>query len=378
MMKVKCVFLVIALLLLGSCQFKDVGSLPQTSPTELEQTRIQSLTPALTLTPTSMISINSENIFIGTENGRYTVFNVSTHRSDSIMLSTECRILPNGRSAICEGAENAYLVDFQSGDQIEFPLPVDLFWSSIYNQFVVFPMQATDHTSVELIEYDFINGIETHIITYNPQVWFFPVIVSSDRNYIVGGRTMDTGIHLFTINPEDNTGTSISQEIVGTITDFAWSPVGSILGVGSTQSTYQDVTACTTTIFSIYDAATGRTRQVAHSPTGTCYSYFLSGYTRNIWSPDGTRVALLAGDRICVINVFGENAQNCLLVTQSEEVIEKTAWSPDSKNLAYLVQSKSDYAYSLRSISIDDFLQTVLIERFYTTNMIVDFTWSGP
>lgn len=372
MKKTRYVICLFVLLLLESCQYKVNN--PSTQPVS-SQTSSLVATMNYAPSPTPTLEVESEKIFVGGENGAYLVFNLEAQQSHSILLPTDCRISRQGQSAICESISGVYVFDLSTGSKTELPFSKPYSWSLPSDQRIDY-VQEDGNRLFDLFEYDIVSGSITHLLTFNPQEWALNPIVSNDRKHIIGGRIEDSKIALVEIHPGNDTYTIIGHDILGDITDIIWSPTDPILGVGSTEVTYQDVPPCTTTIFSTYNAMTGETKQIAHSPNGMCYEYFWSGYIRNIWSPDGAKVALIAGQSLCVLDIFEENRQNCFTVTQAEETIKRIAWSPDSQYMAYIIKNRSNGGLSLYKISVGNLSKSILLEHISMNSPIVDFFWS--
>jgi hypothetical protein len=369
----------VLLLDLVSCRYETnaIKNTPEGMPSFTPTLNNNLITPMSTSSITPTLYAEGENIFIGEENGVYIVFTLEDLRSNSITLPDNCIVLWHGRRAICESSKSIFVFDLNNGQKIDLPFAKPYSWHLTVDQRIDY-LQENNRNLFDLFTYNLAGGSVNHILTFNPQDWVLNPIVSNDAKHIIGGHIESSKLSLVEINPLNNAFTVVGNKIPGDITDITWSPVEPILGVGSTEFKYQDIPGCTTTIFSTYNATSGEVKQIAHAPFGTCYEYSWSGYARNIWSPDGSMVILIAGKNICIVDISGNSEQNCILITKEDEMIKRLSWSPNSQQLAYIVENMSTGVFSLHIYTIADHSDSTLMERMRIDFAITDFIWSKP
>ena len=75
---------------------------------------------------------------------------------------------------------------------------------------------------------------------------------------------------------------------------------------------------------------------------------YISGGSKLVWSPDGTKIAFLLGaypkQQIYTINADGSNLKNLTNNPQNEVYNVKLFWSPDSSRIAYCYNKPGDFA----------------------------------
>jgi Tol biopolymer transport system component len=340
----------------------------------------QSWKSVLIISPTSTVDASllpRGKVFVGSVEGEYLVYNLDTGDAGFLTLFPECRILPQGREAICQREDRLYIVDIDSKHEAVLPLIGVDAWKFTSNRQGVLLMIDKENGFVELHYYDLGRGSSRLLATIHKGEWALFPDLSGDGNHLVGLYQANASNALIDIDLQNNSAEEISLSIdVDKILELSPSPIRAVLGIGATEVKWEDVNRCYTTAFYTYDVETGVARKIAHVPSGeACYEFF-NIVARNIWSPDGTKVALVAGQKLCILYV-GDVHQSCVQIARGDEIIDVVSWSPDSRFLAYILTDTVSGTKDLYLVSDDGTVKYALVGKL-TYSRIVDLFWSLP
>jgi hypothetical protein len=374
------VLLTIALSIASCGQAVGISPTPTQNIPVQKDTQVFSQTPSYTLmtlpafseTPTPPIDLGSENIFISMRNGEFLVYNIDTQQAVSIYLPTECSVLPSGRSALCSGDQGAYLYDLEKRTMTMLLQKSTQHFGGLshdQSKYYYWEDGSTDWFSV-----DFVSQTVRRFAAIDYGDRDLGPYISTDQRYIFWNVTHESSTILRTYDTESGQYITINPG-VGNITDLEWSPRDSIIAIGSTTlaDTPLESMGFDITYVSTYNADTGETKLITRAPNQENYVSF-SSYARNIWSPDGTQLALISGQSVCAIKII-DLSKSCIDDKGKRAGITFTiVWSPDSKYLAYIeIGSK----LVLHIVSADN-LSNVIVEKNVPGNWVEDLLWTNP
>ena len=377
---IRLVLASIILPVLGSCIPKDELS-PITVPTSSPS---QPISSSPTVTPiSSSIRISHESIFLGTDSGEYVIYDMLKQEAYGVTFPGKCRIARLNQTAVCRTERGLEAIDLVTGDWTVLPIENPSWWSLTTGDRSIYYASEEGEDLWSLHRFDWGQVVGEFLATISPDGWSIFPKISDHGRVIVGTRYGDTLNRLYEITLDGNYQ-RFGPDITAGITDLSWSPAGELLGLGATDISYDEPGFCNTTVFLVYVVSTGQIKQVARAPEGTCYAYFQTE-TSNIWSPDGTMVALIPSNRyvvanqeFCILNVE-PGTQHCIPGVHDNEWISRVAWSPDSRYLAYIVENR-DMAndQALWIISIDGSSRWSLLEDLSLSGDITDLVWIDP
>lgn len=142
-----------------------------------------------------------------------------------------------------------------------------------------------------------------------------------------------------------NTGTNTKQSIGDGANELAWSPNGSELAVARVVQKSQ--------LLYVWRAVTGQLVELDSIPLPTlcdnrgCYAY--PHYFEPAWSPDSRELAYLVGSEIRVANADGMSRRTISLPSGTDA--RGLRWTPDGRFLTYVDMSSEQSARELRGVA---------------------------
>lgn len=387
--------------ILISCQY-NTRQLPTLTPRQYnvtasvpteESSATSTSVPTQTIVPMPTImvprlDIKSESIFIGTDIGRYYVYNIETKLTDAILLSAKCMLFRDGKKAICQNSAGVYIYELVPGKAQALPISKDS-WELTPDRSALYYIRKNGDVS-DLFTYNISTGAIVKFASINYNEWAVPSKPAGYWALFPEPSTYGkpTGVYVDTkgspivyymveVDTQTNVISRFSADITGYITgDMTLSPYAPIIGVGSTSKFPTDVTRCTATIFSTYNTVSRKVKQLLQAPEGECFDHF-NLYSSNIWSPDGNKVILSTAKHICVLRME-ESIGNCYEFNYSEEYINRISWSPDSQRIAFIVGKRSSAIQYLRISPVDDLSHVDVNESYNIIGPVVDLLWINP
>jgi hypothetical protein len=348
--------------------------------------------PSRTFIPTytfliPTISSEGERIIIGNDVGRYYQYSIKAQEISTMLFTAKCIMMQDGVIIICQKNNDVLLYDLKFGIQKILPIPVDS-WDLTPDRDTLYYVIKNGDIQ-DLIIYDIKTGNTNNVARINKQEW---TMVPTPTGYWLEfpkpskygnpiGIYVDTykspvAYYRVEINSQTNIISPFEIGSNGYLTDnITVSPYRPIIGVGSTKKFPEDVTRCTTTIFSIYNITTGETTPIIEAPEGECFDYF-NLYSNNIWSPDGNKVVLTTPKHICIADI--EKRTHSCLEYASEALIDHIAWSPDSQHIVYIITESSSATKNIIASPIDDLSQIVFNQEYIISGPVIDLIWLKP
>jgi WD40 repeat protein len=279
-----------------------------------------------------------------------------------------------GRDAICQDDSGTYLLKLMSGESVPIEMPDSAEWR-LASLDTLYVEQPTDDDRVKYYLLRYIsNGFGSPIQLAPLDItWLLLPKLSSDGAHLIGAGGIYPTDQLAEVDLQNGTSRPLDVGISRNIFDLAWSPSDPILAVGSSDVAPVDIARCQTNVFSTYDASTGHVEVISRLQAGQCYDYF-DTYTRNIWSPDGTKVVLMVDSSMCVFTIRGGEG-NCMEFGQLGGDVVRVTWSPDSQRLAYVTNGEK---LSLHVISADGSDHSILIRGINERPWLSDLVWAAP
>jgi hypothetical protein len=183
-------------------------------------------------------------------------------------------------------------------------------------------------------------------------------LLSSGGKSLAIARPDATGRDTVYLRSRSMTGwVPIGSEDFWATGEMAWSPVDSLLLYGGARNR-PHVGVETTDIF-VADAEERRSRHLAEAPAGEIYGLF---HGAEVWSLDGRKVALLAGQQLCVVDV-ALASQTCTVVATGASTIRSYSWSPNGRFVALVLDVPGVPEEMVSVFSITDGHLEVVVER---------------
>jgi hypothetical protein len=269
-------------------------------------------------------------------------------------FASKCRILESGLAALCSQEHGLSMYDVITGVTSSLVQGASIRSKGLTESGKSLYYSSGDEGGMvfSLYVYDFQTSEIRSLGEFDLNEWLVTPSISNDGNYLIGARYENGAKAQWYI--VDTTTNSIDP--LGTSDNFwatynvSWSPIDDNVLLGETNVNVE-IGSCPNRIIN-YDVSTNLARVVVDAPYGSCYDEFgLHG--GDIWSPDGSMIALMIQQgTLCVIFTF-DNTQKCVPLPGSTiKPIRNLTWSPDSRYLIYLTQDYKLQMYSIADESI--------------------------
>jgi hypothetical protein len=171
--------------ILISCQY-NTRQLPTLTPRQYnvtasvpteESSATSTSVPTQTIVPMPTImvprlDIKSESIFIGTDIGRYYVYNIETKLTDAILLSAKCMLFRDGKKAICQNSAGVYIYELVPGKAQALPISKDS-WELTPDRSALYYIRKNGDVS-DLFTYNISTGAIVKFASINYNEWAVP------------------------------------------------------------------------------------------------------------------------------------------------------------------------------------------------------------
>lgn len=311
-----------------------------TSPTEVPTPVSQVLQPTETLihqTPTQSIAETLPDLAISGLSGELWIrrrfdenylvrYDLSTGERSLLDFPEECDWPFSANFFICIGKETYFL--FPETHQQVVLSSSRLEWIAISpdTRWLTFPHEQAD----TIYTYEVATGTVTEIRNNGfAEILISPPVLSFDGKFVaweifVSGE----GAYLQVMDVETQTIQKIEIEspLGG---DISWSPIENILIFGEYIGT-SDVGEAANQV-KLLDPKTEEITTLVSASEVAIFQFFGSG--RQVWSPDGQRVALSNGFQLCILTVLSRSSV-CLRPENIDWMVSPT-WSPDGKQIIF-------------------------------------------
>jgi WD40 repeat protein len=304
------------------------------------------------------------SLFAGSPtNGEYIEIDFDADQLLRHVIPMHCQLVPNYLKAVCEvdpktDMSGIYMYDL-STKKNEFTEPdaVGRWDLTSSDQLLAYTVSGPNGMGTFIRAYDFEanSSIDIGLFDNRNSKLSLPWL-SNSASFLVGvdfdgpydeddsWYEMDAG--LMEVKP-----IAVPQNIAAT-ESVEWSPDDSLIAfIGVYRDDVRAKPGALTcgSVVLIYNPMEKDTKTLVKVPEGRCYDPFFI-HPRSIWSPDGSKLALVLDRKdICIVDVL-ESEPNCALITNyfgSEFRISRLAWSPDSTHLAFIVGDGEIHVYAL-------------------------------
>jgi len=274
-------------------------------------------------------------LFIGSyPNGNYQVFDFNQNTYEKKEIPLYCIILSKGSYAICKDKNQLFMWNIDTNEKINLPIKNVSDWRLTPDQGMIYSTSSDDNTQTfPMSVYEISEGKILPLPTVDLSKLLVLPYLSNNGDFLFGTKYVAPWKN-YLVEIDKATGQLID---IYTPDDFwityniSWSPNENLLAFTGTDMRTENAN-CSTYLM-IYNAKSGEINKSKKLTTGQCYDDF-ELHSTNIWSPNGEKIALVEGNKICIINVK-DLIPKCGNVADTKDKILKISWDPTSKFLAF-------------------------------------------
>jgi len=288
-------------------------------------------------------------LFLGSfHKGNYVMMDFNKKSISTLYLPQSCYFLVKHMESICEQridsiSSMVYLLNHKNGEKDYFLGKYPSSWEIINDNTIIGYIEKGNGKTI-LKSYNIEKKEITEIYEYNllNGRYLIPSVSNSLQDmigidYKDNQNDLDNTWYMVPVNGNDIYKTNIPEDIVA-LNEIVWAPNDRyvvLLGYNrNKKNPSKEIFPCGTTVI-LYNPHQETDTKMIDMPSGRCITPF-SLYYNHLWSPDGTKLAIVLDERDICISDQADDFSKCLLipgVERNDLFIANFAWSPKSDGI---------------------------------------------